>query len=195
MHLTVAFDRFMPTARWGGLFHVLRLEQPGVELHWQADGYPTIGRSLLNGADVGLFLAPPCPPGLSALTIETSPMAVVMAAGHRLAVIDEPFPGGPDLDPAWRAFWTLDALRGGPPTLAGDDVADIERGLDVVAAGLAIATVAASSAEALPHLGVVALPLRGGPPVETRLVWPSDAENPMVHALVDLAVAWTRRRP
>jgi hypothetical protein len=50
-------------------------------------------------------------------------MHVVMAAGHRLAqkselrvadILDQPFAGGPRLDPRWRAFWTLDEQARGP---------------------------------------------------------------------------------
>jgi hypothetical protein len=42
--------------------------------------------------------------------------------------------------------------------------------------------------------GVVALALRDGPPVHTRLVWRAADENPIVDALVGLAEAWTRDR-
>jgi hypothetical protein len=39
---------------------------------------------------------------------------------------------------------------------------------------------------------VIALPLRDGPHVRTRLVWHSHHDNPIVDALLDLATAWTR---
>jgi DNA-binding transcriptional LysR family regulator len=197
--LRVAFDA-LPLARWGPLFHVLRLEQPDVRLEWQPAGFPTRERSLLQGADVGLFVAPPQAAGLSALTIETSRMLVIMAVGHRLAqhhelrvaeILDEPFPGGPNLHPEWRAFWTLDEQRGGPPTLTDDRVENAYQGLQVVASGRAIATIPATIAIGLPHPGVVAIPLSGGPSVATRLVWRSDDENPIVHSVVDLAAAMT----
>jgi hypothetical protein len=75
-------------------------EHPGVRLDWRAVGFPVQGRSLLDGADVGVFVYPPAEVGVRALT---SPMVVVMAVGHRLAqqgtlsvadVLDEPFPAG-----------------------------------------------------------------------------------------------------
>ena len=62
--------------------------------------------------------------------------------------------------------------------------------LEVVVSGRAIAISSGSMASALTHPGVVAVPLVDGPPVETRLVWRTADENPMVHALVDLADAW-----
>src|SRR4051812_25074405 len=120
MQLRVAFHA-LPLARWGPLFQVLCLEQPGVRLEWQAVGFPVRGRPVLDGAEVGLFVAPPHEEGLSALTIEMSRMVVMVAVGHRLTrhdelmvadVIDEPFAASPDLHPQWRAFWTLDEQRG-----------------------------------------------------------------------------------
>jgi DNA-binding transcriptional LysR family regulator len=139
---------------------------------------------------------------LSALTIETSSMVVVMVVGHRLAlhhelrvaqILDEPFPGGTDLDPRWTAFWTLDEQRGGPPPCVDGPVENAEDGLEVVVAGRAIATVPASLANGLPHPGVVTVALTDGPAVATRLVWRSDDENRLVRSLIDLARSMTGR--
>ena len=63
MQLTVAFDRSLPVARWGPLFHVLCLEQPGITLNWKPVGFPMPGRPLLGDADVGLFIEPPAEEG------------------------------------------------------------------------------------------------------------------------------------
>jgi DNA-binding transcriptional LysR family regulator len=197
--LCVVFEA-LPLARWGPLFHLLRVEQPDVRLEWRRVGFPSADKPPLDGADIGLFVAPPSLPGLRALTIETSPMVVAMAAGHRLAfnpelsvadVLDEPFPGGPSLNPQWRAFWTLDDRRGGPPRFTDDDVRNAEQGLQVVADGRAIATTAATIANGMPHPGVVALPLVDGPSVATRLVWRTEAEHPALGRLIDLALAMT----
>jgi DNA-binding transcriptional LysR family regulator len=197
--LRVVFDA-LPLARWGPVFQVLCLERPDVCLEWRPIGFPTSERSLLESADVGLFVAPPREAGLSALTLETSQMVVTMAVGHRLAqsdelsvadILDEPFPGGPNHHPEWRAFWTLDEQRGGPPESTDDDVDNAEQGLQVVASGRAIGTVPASIVSGLPHPGVVAVPLRDGPPVATRLVWRSQDQNPIVHWLAVLAAGMT----
>src|ERR1700730_10041548 len=135
--LRVAFEERLPAACWGPIFHVLRLERPDLLLEWRSAPFPTLERSLLEGADVGVFVEPPKEDGVEALTLGVSRMVVVMAVGHRLAclpdlrvadVLDEPFPGGADLHPEWRAFWTLDAQRGGPPTLTDDGVHDAARG-------------------------------------------------------------------
>lgn len=198
--LRLAFDAQLPVARWGPLFEVFTLEQPGVRLDWQAAGFPVAGRSLLERADVGVFLHPPSEPGLCALTLDTSPMVVVMAVGHRLArcdvlavrdVLDEPFPGGTRRHPDWEAFWTLDAQRGGSPNRTADEGLDAATGLDVVARGRAIGTLPAWVASGLAHPGVVALPLADGPLVATSLVWRAEEEDPSVLGLVELASAWT----
>lgn len=199
MRLKVVFDDGLPMARWGPLFHVLRLERPNLRLEWCPVGFPRAGRPLLDGADVGLYIAPPGDPAVDALTLDTSGMSVLMAAGHRLAhdepltvadVLDETFPAGPDLRPEWTAFWTLDAYRGGPPTFTTGRVDSATDGLKIVASGRAIATIPDWTVGALTHPGVVALHLSDGPRVVTQLVWRNGDENPDVRALVELATAW-----
>jgi DNA-binding transcriptional LysR family regulator len=115
----------------------------------------------------------------------------VLARHHELRVaevLDEPFPDGRELHPAWKAFWTLDAQRGGaPPSHA--DVADAEQGIELVAAGRAISTFPEELADGLPHPGLISLPLVDGPAVTTRLVWRADETNDAVHVLVDIARA------
>jgi len=197
--LSVAFNSGSPLARWGPLFHVFRLEQPDVRLDWRPVGLPTPGRLLLERADVGLFIQPPQEADLRGLTLDTSAIHVVMAAGHRLAephelkvadILDEPFPGAPALHPGWSAFWTLDEQRGAPAKRTDDDVRTAEDGLSVVAAERAIAIVPAWTAIALAHPGVVTLPLADGPSVATRLIWRAENNRPAVLALVELAIAW-----
>jgi DNA-binding transcriptional LysR family regulator len=193
--LTVRFDA-LPLARWGPLFQVLRLEHPGLRLEWKEASFPTADRSILEGADVGLLVAPPQEMGLDVVTLETSPMVVIAAVGHHLAdhdtlsvadVLEEPFPGGRNHHPEWRAFWTLDEYRGGPPRVTDDDVEGPGESLDVVVSGRAIATLTAPLASALPHPGIVTIRLTDGPPVATRLVWRTEESRPVVRSLVGIA--------
>ncbi len=202
--MRVGFLTGFPVARWGPLFHVLCLERPELEIAWLPLPFPRQDAPLLAGADVGLLLHPPARPGLATLTLDVSPMVVVVAVGHPLAqyhelrvadVIGARFPRlDPALDREWAAFWTLDAQRGGPPATAHTEVRSLDEGLEAVVSGAAVATTAGWVAGGLPHPGVVTIALVDAPPVETCLVWRSDDDRPMIAALVDLAQAWTRRR-
>jgi DNA-binding transcriptional LysR family regulator len=194
----------MPTPRWGPLFHVFLLEHPEVRLEWQPTGFPARRHPLLDGADVGLFVEPPPEAGIGAFTLDVSPLVVIVAAGDRLAhhtelrvadILDRPFPGGPNLNPEWTSFWTLDEQRGGPATRTADDGRSAEAGVEVIAAGRAIGTLPTWMVDGLAHPGVIALPLSDGPRVSTRLVWHSLSRPPIVDALVELASAWTRAGP
>jgi DNA-binding transcriptional LysR family regulator len=196
----VVFDA-VPLAHWGPLFHVLCCEFPDVRLEWRPVGFPAHEQPLLGDAELGLFLEPTCHEGLSTLTIERSPMVAVLGVGHRLAacdelwvadILDQPFLGRTRPHPEWMAFWTLDAYRGGPPQWIDDDVQDVQQALAAIASGRAIGTFCDSSADGLPHPGLVAIPLRDGPLVTTRLVWESGTENPMVQRFVEIAEDLTR---
>src|SRR4051812_47111542 len=193
--LRVAFDA-LPLARWGSLFHVLLLERPGIRLKWMAREFPPDDQPLLDGADVGLFVEPPLDPGLGALTVGSSPMVVVMPAGHRLArhhelrvadVLAEPFFDAPHLNREWRAFWSLDAYRGGPPPATRLGAENLQSAITAIAGGDAIGTFAASLADGLPHPGVIWLPLIDGPMVATRLVWRAGDGHPVIRTLIDIA--------
>jgi DNA-binding transcriptional LysR family regulator len=203
MQLTIAFNAFLPVARWGPLFHVLCLEQPRLTLEWQPVGFAAVGRSPLDGADVGLLVEPFVGPGIDSLTIDSSPMVAIMAVGHPLArhdeisvadILDERFLDTQDLDPRWRAIWTLDERRGAPAKLLEPPVADANAALAAIASGAAIGTVPEWAANGLHHPGVVSVALRDGPPVATRLVWRSNDDTPVVRALIDLAAAWATLR-
>jgi DNA-binding transcriptional LysR family regulator len=199
----VGFLSGFPVARWGPLFHVLCLEQPGLEITWVPLPLPRQDAPLLADADVGLVLQPPARPGFATLTLDVSPMVLVTAVGDRLAqhhelsvadVVGARFLRiGAAVDREWAAFWTLDAQRGGPPATADTNVESIDAGLEAVASGVAVATTAKWVADGLPHPGVVTIPLIDGPPVETCLVWRADDDRRAVTGLVDLARAWTSR--
>jgi DNA-binding transcriptional LysR family regulator len=193
--LRVTYDAFA-AARWAPLFQVLLLERPEVQLHWQAAEFPRMGRSRLDGADIGLFVEPRDEPQLPSISLGVSRMSVLMAAGHRLArwhelrvadVLEEPFPGAIDPHPEWWAFWTLDAHRGGPPKKSESEVSTAAEGLELIAAGQAIGTFPEAVADCLPHPGVVSLPLVDGPAITTRLVWRAEEPARAVRHVIDIA--------
>jgi DNA-binding transcriptional LysR family regulator len=192
--LAITFDGLTGLS-WGPLFHVLRLEQPDLRLRWERREFPPAQGSLLDGADMGLIVAPPLEPGLEALTLDTSRLVVAMAAGSPLAaqeqdvadIVGEPFVPCPDRHPESSAFWCLDAQRGGPPRVAGPAAGTVAECLEVVASGAAIGVFPETVAEGLPHPGVVVSGLRDGPLAPTRLLWRHGTEDPAVRSLVALA--------
>jgi DNA-binding transcriptional LysR family regulator len=159
---------------------------------------PAAGGCILESADAGLFVMPPPDDELESLTLDVSDMVVLVAADHRLAraqtahvadVVGESFLDGPQLD-GWRSsFWSLDDYRGGRPRSV--IVAGAEEAVDAVAAGRAVATAPSWSVTAMPHPGIVAVPLRDGPAVATYLVWHRDDERSPVRSLVQLGRAWS----
>src|SRR3954447_26987349 len=115
MTVRVGFLSGFPVARWGPLFHVLCLEQPGLNITWLPLPFPRQDAPLLADADVGLFLQPPRRPGPATLTLDVSPMVAVVAAGHPLANLQEPrltdiigarfLRIDASLDREWAPFW------------------------------------------------------------------------------------------
>lgn len=198
--LSVAFDARLPLGRWAPLFQTAREERPDLTFDWRPLGFRRTGTPLLGSADLGVFLHPREDPRLLSLTLDACPMAVIMPVGHPLAghgeltvddILDEPFPGGPHLQPEWAAFWTLDEQRGRPARRTDDDVETAEDVIAVVADGRAVATMPAWVTGGLSHPGVVAIPLVDGPEVETRLLWRRDDEREPIRALVAMASVWT----
>jgi DNA-binding transcriptional LysR family regulator len=192
LRLRVAFEP-VPVARWGSLFHVLLLERPGLRLEWVPVSLQRCDRSPLDGADVALLIEPPPEPHLSSLAIDVSPMVAVLAVGHPLACKDElraadvlPVPGARELQPGWTPFWMLDERRAA-------SVSSPQEGLELVAAGRAIATFPESLADGLAHPGVISFPLVDAPRLTVRLVWRAGESNGAVHALVELARAMFAR--
>jgi DNA-binding transcriptional LysR family regulator len=201
--LRVAFEGGLPVGRFGALFHVLCLEEPATRLEWTVVGFPTLSGVLLDGADVGLFTSPPLTEGLSALTLDESPMFVAMAVGHPLARLGRGARGGHPRravprrsGPAPRLAGLLDAGCGARRAAEAlrREAANAEDGLALVVSGRAIATVAGWVPDGLAHPGVIAVPLVDGPRVATRLVWRSGDDRPIVRALLGLARAWTGER-
>jgi DNA-binding transcriptional LysR family regulator len=166
-----------------------------IHLEWLPRDFPRDDQPLLDGADVGLFVEPPLDPALDALTVGSSPMVVLLPAGHRLArhhelriadALAEPFFDAPHMNREWRAFWSLDSYRGGPPPTTRR-AENLQSAMTAIARGDAIGTFAASLADGLPHPGIIWLPLIDGPMVATRLVWRAGDTHPAIRTLVDIA--------
>ena len=104
-------------------------------------------------------------------------------------VVDERFIAfEPWVDPAWAAFWSLDASRGGPPPrVSGRCPTDVQGMLRMIASGEGVITWPAEEgnmiSKALP--GVFAVPLRDAPHAVFSVVGHEDRFSTAVEWLVD----------
>jgi DNA-binding transcriptional LysR family regulator len=87
----------------------------------------------------------------------------------------EPVIADPGPDAIWRAFYTADDVRGGPPA-HGVEVGSFDEELATVALGRAIAFTSAAAARLYPRPDVAYVPLAGAAPCTVALAW--DPERP-----------------
>jgi hypothetical protein len=149
--LSVAFDAFLPMARYGPLFQILRLELPDLRLEWQTNS------SVVD-------------------------------------VVHEPFLDAQGADPEWRAFWTLDKQRGGPPSSARI-VSMTPNMYCTPSPPVAPSPPSLRGQQTAYRIQVAALRLSDGPWVATRLLWRSEHHNPIVSMLTGLADDPTANHP
>ncbi|MBZ4324089.1 LysR family transcriptional regulator [Streptomyces huiliensis] len=110
--------------------------------------------------------------GLHVTVLYSEPRVLVVPRDHRLAgresatlddIADEPLPRMRDPDPVWNAYWRVDPRPDGRPAPGGPLVEAMEDKLEHVAAGEAVAVMAAGATAGLrPDLTVV--PLEGVEP-------------------------------
>ncbi len=88
--------------------------------------------------------------------------------------------------PEWRAHWSLDAHRGGPPA-RHVEVSSARESLAAVAYGGVVDTMSTNSATFWPHPGVRFLPLAGATPSSLALVSAPRSRTPLVEAFLLVA--------
>jgi DNA-binding transcriptional LysR family regulator len=199
--IELGFVGLPPVIEASGLIEAFVTARPTAELRFRELSFPgTSGDAWLADTDVALYWEPVVPPGFRAQPLREDALVAVLGVGHRFAgrttleveeLLDEPFPGThPDVDPDWIGFWCLDSARESQPRrMTTDQVRNPHETASVVAAGRAITVAPASHVAAvLKNLpGVVAIPLRGAPPVTLGLVYRENHRNPLVGELVALA--------
>jgi DNA-binding transcriptional LysR family regulator len=87
----------------------------------------------------------------------------------------EPVIADPGPDAVWRAFYTADDVRGGPPARSVE-VGSFDEELATVALGRAISFTSAAAARLYPRPDVAYVPLAGAAPCTVALAW--DPERP-----------------
>jgi DNA-binding transcriptional LysR family regulator len=135
--------------------------------------------------------------GLRSLVVAEEPVAVYVAAHHRLAgrtsvtvddLLDETWlevPGGGFL-PVWVDFWTLRPQRrsAGRGRAIEVPVGSYEDVAAVVARGDAVALAPRSGIDYYPGRDIVAVPVDDAPPARTALLWRDEEPTPLVRVFL-----------
>ena len=129
------------------------------------------------------------------------PRVVIVPVDHRLAgrqsvtiddIADEPIPKFRDCDPAWNAFWRIDPRPDGREAPDGPLFETLEDGLELVAAGQAVAVTTEFHERLRPDITTV--PLEGVEPSHVVLASRAGDRSRLVAAFRKLA-AGTPHRP
>ncbi len=208
--IEVGFIGPPPTLNLPELFEAFAAAHPDAEVSFRDLPFPSgTTASLLEQVDVALCHAPMLEPGIEVQVIRAEPRAVVARNDHPLAqrtelaaaeVLDETFVSyHPRVQPDWAAFHSLDDRRGGPPrSMTVDHATTTMQMLATMTTGRAITTAPIEDARFAPLLFVdlVAIPLIDAQPALRSLVWRSDAQNPLVRAMVSVGANLAdRQRP
>jgi DNA-binding transcriptional LysR family regulator len=171
--------------------------RPLVHLDLRQTGWEDHSGGLRDGSvDAAFVWLPFGSEGLRFAVLHEEPRVVALEAGHPLAAVGElrveqfaegPWVEDPDPDPVALAFWTCADYRGDTPARRGPKVRSIEGLLEAVRAGLCIATLPRSQAQASAWPGIAFRPVADLKPARLALAWRAADETPAVQALVDIA--------
>jgi DNA-binding transcriptional LysR family regulator len=139
----------------------------------------------------------PFPTGqLHVTVLYDEPRVLLVPLDHRLAgkesvslddIADEPLPRLPD--PAWNAFWRIDPRPDGRPAPDGPLVEDLEDKLELIAAGQAVAIVAAGLRGSSLRPDLTTIPLDGVEPSHVVLATRAGDRSRLVAAFRKCAQA------
>ncbi len=128
--------------------------------------------------------------GLLVMVLYDEPRALLVPLDHRLAgkesvtlddIADEPLPRLPD--PAWNAFWRIDPRPDGSPAPDGPLVEALEDKLELIAAGQAVAIVAAGLRADHLRPDLTTIPLYGVEPSHVVLATRADDRRRLLAAV------------
>jgi DNA-binding transcriptional LysR family regulator len=172
------------------------VERPQVQLELRQIDWADYSGGLREGAvDAAFVWLPFEHDGLRLEALREEPRVVAMDAGHRLAAerelrvaqfADEPWPWV-EADSVAFAFWTCADARGGADPRRGPTVRSIDGLLEAVRAGLCVATLPRSQAQASAWPGIAFRAVADLPPATLAVGWRAADETPVVQALVSIA--------
>ena len=131
-----------------------------VDLDWNESREALLGHRV----DAAVVRLPLLTDALDVAVLYDEPRELLVPLDHRLAgkesvtlddIADEPLPKLPD--PAWNAFWRIDPRPDGSPAPDGPAIEVLEDKLELIAAGQAVAIVAAGFRGIRPDLTTVGL--------------------------------------
>jgi DNA-binding transcriptional LysR family regulator len=127
----------------------LRREHPDADVQTVHLGWHQPRDALLDHrVDAAVSLLPFCTDQLDVTILYDEPRVVIVPVDHRLAgrqsvtiddIADEPIPILRDGEPAWNAFWRIDPRPDGREAPEGPLFETLEDGLELIAAGQAVA--------------------------------------------------------
>jgi DNA-binding transcriptional LysR family regulator len=177
------------------VLRAFRDERPEVHLELRQLDWEDYFGGLREGAvDAAFVWLPVEDAELSFAALHVEPRVAALEAAHPLAsqpglrieqILDEPWPWV-ETDPAVSAFWTCEDLRGRPAP-RGPTVHSMEGMLEAVRAGLCVATVPRSQAQAGSWPGIAFRSVSNLPPATLAIAWRTADETPVVQALVEIA--------
>ena len=178
----------------------LQAAEPQLEIRLRLADYDDPSAGLATGdADVALVRRPIDGPyafedlfaeARVAVLPRTHPRADDASVGGRRPRARTPSSPTRGPDAVWRAFYTADDVRGGPPA-RGVEVGSFDEELATVALGRAIAFTSAAAARLYPRPDLAYVPLAGADPCTVALAW--DPERPPT-VLASLLAAARRAR-
>jgi DNA-binding transcriptional LysR family regulator len=173
-----------------------REARPLVELDLRQIDWRDYSGGLRDGSvDAAFVWLPLEDPSLSFEPLHQEPRVVALHAAHALAaepelrvaqIVDEQWASA-DTDPTALAFWTCAEFGDGAEARRGPEVRSMEGLLEAVRAGLCVATVPRSQAQASAWPGIAFRPVLDLPPVTLALGWRAADETPVVQALAEIA--------
>jgi DNA-binding transcriptional LysR family regulator len=149
---------------------------------------------LEHRVDAAVTRMPFATDGLDVTVLYDEPRALLVPLDHRLAgkeyvtlddIADEPLPRVPD--PAWNAFWRVDPRPDGRPAPDGPLVEDLQDKLEHIAAGQAVAIVAAGLNATAIRPELTTVPLEGVEPAHVVLATRAGDRNRLVAAFRRIA--------
>jgi DNA-binding transcriptional LysR family regulator len=179
------------------VLHELRHQRPDADVHTLPLPWNEPRAALLDHRADAVVTRLPIDTGQLHVTIlYDEPRVLVVPTGHRLAgkdrvtlddIAGEPMPRLPDA--AWDAYWRIDPRPDGSPAPDGPSVDALEDKLELVAAGQAVAIVAASLRASRLHPELTTVPLDGVEPSHVALATRAGDRGRLVAAFRRLAEA------